>query len=53
MHACSVAKLPGKTETGKEIALQGNVMHEVTKFLAEAYGIDAAFVDIKSRSKAG
>jgi len=62
-HACncdeqdtcvrSVARLPGKTETGKEIALQGNVVHEVPEFLAEAYGVDSSFVDCKSRSKAG
>ncbi len=49
----SVARLPGKTETGKEIALQGNVVHEVPEFLAEAYGVDSSFVDCKSRSKAG
>ncbi len=24
--SCSVAKLPGKTETGKEISLQGNLL---------------------------
>lgn len=47
----SVTKLPGKTETDKEIALQGSVMHDVAKFLLDSYGIDGSFIDMKNRSK--
>ncbi len=49
----SVTKLPDKTETGKQIALQGSVMHDVAKFLLDGCGIDASFFDINNRSKAG
>ncbi len=49
----SVTKLPGKTETGKQIALQGSVMHDVAKFLLDGCGIHASLADINHRSEAG
>ena len=51
--SASVARLPGKTEAGKEIALQGNVLGEVPAFLMQEYGINSSFIDCKSRSKTG
>lgn len=51
--SASVARLPGKTDTGKEIALQGNVLAEVPAFLMQEYGIESALIDCKSRSKTG
>ncbi|BDA49270.1 Eukaryotic translation initiation factor 2D [Coccomyxa sp. Obi] len=47
--SCSVTKLPGKTETGKEIALQGNLLQELPKYLKDEYGIEAHFVDVKKK----
>lgn len=44
-------KLPGKTETGKEIALQGNLLHDVPRLLIEQYGVDPQFVEIKGKGK--
>ena len=51
--SASVARLPGKTDIGKEIALQGNVLAEVPAFLTQEYGIESALIDCKSRSKTG
>lgn len=48
----SIQKLPGKNETGKEINLQGDLLHEVPKFLEETHGIDARYVDVKARKGA-
>ncbi|CAL8464144.1 g3679 [Coccomyxa elongata] len=47
--SCSVTKLPGKTETGKEITLQGNLLQELPKYLKDEYGIEAHFVDVKKK----
>ena len=47
----SVQKLPGKNETGKEIALQGPLLYEVPKFLTATYGLSAEHIDVKSKGK--
>ena len=47
----SVQKLPGKTETAKEIALQGNLLHEIPRLLISELGISQSFVDVKSKGK--
>merc|ERR1712060_18407 len=47
----SVTKLPGKNETGKELALQGNVLEEIKSYLTDKLGIDANFVDTVSKCK--
>ena len=47
----SVTKLPGKAETGKEIALQGPLLYEVPKFLTAAYGLSSEYVDVKGKGK--
>ncbi|KAK9814155.1 hypothetical protein WJX72_001321 [[Myrmecia] bisecta] len=49
--SASVTKLPGKNETGKEIALQGKLVHEISGLLTTTYGIDAKFLDIKTKGK--
>ena len=47
----SVTKLPGKAESGKEIALQGPLLHEIPKFLTATYGLSSNFVDVKAKGK--
>ncbi|CAL5226777.1 g9634 [Coccomyxa viridis] len=47
--SCSVNKLPGKTETGKMLDLQGNLLKELPKFLTEEYGIDPQYIDVKTK----
>lgn len=47
----SVTKLPGKSETGKEIALQGPLLHEIPKFLTATYGLSSSFMDVKAKGK--
>ncbi len=47
----SVTKLPGKSETGKEIALQGPLLHEIPKFLTATYGLSSSFIDVKAKGK--
>ncbi|DBB17153.1 TPA: hypothetical protein ACH3X3_014226 [Trebouxia sp. C0006] len=47
----SVTKLPGKSETGKEIALQGPLLHEIPKFLMATYGLSSTFIDVKAKGK--
>ena len=47
----SVTKIPGKTETGKEIALQGPLLHEIPKFFLSSYGLSSSYVDTKSKGK--
>ena len=47
----SVTKLPGKSETAKEIALQGNLLHDIPRLLLSEYGIGQSFVDVKSKGK--
>ena len=49
----SVQRLPGKTETSKEIALQGDILHEVGQFLMTTFGIEQQFIELKSKSKGG
>lgn len=43
-------KLPGKQETDKEIALQGNLLAEVSRFLVQEYGLDPT-LHIESKQK--
>lgn len=38
-------------DAGKEIALQGDQLHNAAQFLTEAYGLPPAFVTSKNRSK--
>lgn len=45
----SIQKLPGKTETAKEIQLQGDLLHDIPKLLQEAYGISKEYIDVKSK----
>ena len=47
----SVQKMPGKTETGKEIALQGPLLHEVPKFFMSTYGLSSSYIDVKTKGK--
>lgn len=47
----SVQKLPGKQETGKEVALQGNLLHEICAYLKQECGIDASFIETTSKLK--
>ena len=49
--SAAVTKLPGKTETGKEIALQGPLLHEIPKFMTATYGLSSNFMDIKAKGK--
>lgn len=49
--SASVQKLPGKQETGKEIALQGNLLHDIPKFLTDMYGLSPQYIDVKSKGK--
>ena len=46
----SITKLPGKQEMGKEIALQGDLLHDVPKFLVGEYGIAPSFIDVKAKA---
>jgi translation initiation factor 2D len=47
--SCSVAPLPGKNETGKEVAAQGNLLEEVAAMLKLVYGIPDEFVETHSK----
>jgi translation initiation factor 2D len=49
--SCSVALLPGKFETLKEVAAQGNLLQEVTDLLQKEYGIPTAYLDVVSKLK--
>ena len=46
-----MTKLPGKTETAKEIALQGNLLRDIPRLLLSEFGIEPSFVDVKSKGK--
>ncbi|CAK0786333.1 hypothetical protein CVIRNUC_009546 [Coccomyxa viridis] len=45
--SCSISRLPGKTETGKMLDLQGNLLKELPRFLTEEYGIEPKYIDVK------
>ena len=47
-----MAKLPGKQETGKEVALAGELLLDVARFLEMTYGIDPALITTKAKGKA-
>lgn len=49
--ACSVSKLPGKTEVDCELMLQGNVAKQVASFFVEHEGIDPCYVEITDKLK--
>ena len=49
--SCSVAALPGKNETGKEVAAQGNLLQEVADMLRKAYGIPESYLEVISKLK--
>lgn len=44
--ACSVNKLPGKQETGRELGVQGALAKEIAAFLQAEYGIDAKHIEV-------
>lgn len=50
--SASVGDLPGKNETGKEVAVQGNLLEEIIAFLEKAYGITQAYIDSTNKTKA-
>ena len=47
--ACSVSKLPGRTESDYEILMQGDCLTKVAAFFAEVNGIDAAFLEVNNK----
>eukprot|EP00884_Botryococcus_braunii_P009147 jgi/Botrbrau1/18233/Bobra.53_1s0087.1 len=48
----SVTKLPGKQETDKEIALQGNLLLEAQRFLVQEYGLHPTeHIDVKQKGR--
>ena len=49
--SCSVAPIPGKNETGKEVSIQGNMLEELQGFLQKHYGVPAQFIDAVSKMK--
>ena len=49
--SASVQDLPGKSETGKEVQIQGNLLAEMLAYLESKYGITAAYVDVVSKLK--
>ena len=49
--SCSVAVLPGKNETAKEVAAQGNLLTEVADMLRKTYGIPERYLEIISKLK--
>lgn len=50
--SASVGDLPGKNETGKEVAVQGNLLQEILGFLEKNYGITQKFIDSTNKMKA-
>lgn len=53
MHntSCSVQPLPGKNETGKEVAAQGMLLNELHVLLREAYGIPESYLEVVDKTK--
>lgn len=49
--SCSVQPLPGKNETGKEVAALGMLLNEVCVLLREAYGIPETYLEIVDKTK--
>jgi len=49
--SCSVAVLPGKNETAKEVAAQGNLLMEVADVLRKTYGIPERYLEVVSKLK--
>ena len=49
--SCSVQPLPGKNETGKEVAAQGMLLVEVCALLREAYGIPPSYIEALDKTK--
>lgn len=49
--ACSVGKLPGKTELDCELLLQGNVAKQVASFFIDHEGIDPCYVEVTDKLK--
>ena len=48
--SCSVAPLPGKNETGKEVAAQGALHTEIADLLRAHYGLPAEYIEVVNRS---
>ena len=49
--SCSVAVLPGKHETLKEVAAQGNLLAEVAAMMRKEYGIPEQYLEVVSKLK--
>lgn len=49
--SCSVQKLPGKTETAKEILLQGDLLKPLVNLLTQTYGIDPKYLTTATKGK--
>jgi translation initiation factor 2D len=49
--SCSVAVLPGKNETAKEVAAQGNLLAEIADMLRKTYGIPERYLEVISKLK--
>ncbi len=49
--SASSAVLPGKHETAKEVAAQGNLLMEVAEMLRKQYGIPEGYLEIVSKLK--
>ena len=47
----SVAKLPGKQETGKEISIQGNLLTEAATYLRDVMGVPEQYIDRNDKRK--
>jgi translation initiation factor 2D len=47
----TVQKLPGKNETGREVSLQGNLLHEICNYLECQCGIHPKFIEKTSKMR--
>ena len=47
--ACSVSKLPGKTESDFEIMMQGDLAKKVAEYFTLSDGIEAKFVEVNNK----
>ena len=47
--ACSVSKLPGKTESDFEIMMQGDLAKKVAEYFTLSEGIEAKFVEVNNK----
>lgn len=50
--SASVQPLPGKTQSRKEILLQGDVSKHISEFLTSTYGLGPQQISFQSKNKA-